>query len=106
MTRRNLLLGAAALALIGIGVLAVRGFWTSDNSGRARAQTARVVPVEVGKALRKKVPVKIEALGSATPMASVALKARLETAIVGVHFTDGASVKEGDLLFTLDCRQI
>jgi RND family efflux transporter MFP subunit len=39
-------------------------------------------------------------------MASVALKARLETAITGVHFADGAQVKEGDLLFSLDCRQI
>jgi multidrug efflux system membrane fusion protein len=39
-----------------------------------------------------------------TPIASVAIKARLETAIVGVHFRDGAHVNKGDLLFTLDCR--
>ena len=28
----------------------------------------------------------------------------LETEIIGVHFSDGAMVKEGDLLFTLDSR--
>jgi RND family efflux transporter MFP subunit len=41
-----------------------------------------------------------------TPIASVALKSRLETTIVSVHFEDGAKVNEGDLLFTLDARQI
>jgi RND family efflux transporter MFP subunit len=41
-----------------------------------------------------------------TPISSVALKSRLETTIVAVHFEDGAKVSEGDLLFTLDSRQI
>jgi RND family efflux transporter MFP subunit len=36
----------------------------------------------------------------------VALKARLETTILAVHFQDGARVEEGDLLFTLDARQV
>jgi RND family efflux transporter MFP subunit len=48
----------------------------------------------------------VEALGTVTPIASVAIKSRLETTIIGVHFEDGARVKEGDLLFTLDGRQI
>jgi multidrug efflux system membrane fusion protein len=48
----------------------------------------------------------LQALGNVTPIASVAIKARLETSIVGVHFRDGGHVKEGDLLFTLDCRAI
>ena len=64
------------------------------------------VPVEVAKAERKKVPVRIDALGSVTPIASVAIKSRLESTIVGVHFRDGAHVEKGDLLFTLDGRQI
>jgi RND family efflux transporter MFP subunit len=41
-----------------------------------------------------------------TPISSVALKSRVETTIVSVHFEDGARVNEGDLLFTLDARQI
>ena len=36
----------------------------------------------------------------------MAIKARLETVIMQVHFEDGAEVKAGDLLFTLDGRQI
>ena len=104
MIKRKWLFGVAALALIGIALL-VRGFWTTDGkAARSQAQAAQVVPVETAIAVRKKVPVRLDALGSVTPMASVAIKARVDTTIVGVHFRDGASIKAGDLLFTLDCR--
>src|SRR5215831_14159870 len=53
-----------------------------------------------------KVPVRVEALGSVTPIASVALKPRIDSEIVGVHFRDGAMVQKGELLFTLDSRAI
>jgi multidrug efflux system membrane fusion protein len=104
MTKRKWLFGVAALALIGVALL-VRGFWTTDGAAaRAKAQAPRVIQIETAKAERQKVPVQLDALGSVTPMASVALKARVDTEIVGVHFRDGASVNKGDLLFTLDCR--
>jgi len=105
MTKNKWLVGVAVLALIGVAVLA-RGYWGSDGATRSARPPARVVPVEVAQAERKKVPVRLDALGSVTPMASVAIKARLETTITGVHFRDGAVVSQGDLLFTLDCRQI
>ena len=107
MTKRKWLFGLAVLALIGVAVF-VRGFWTAEKAAAARAQGngARVVPVEVAKAVRKKVPVRLDALGTVTPIASVALKARVDTTITGVHFQDGAHVNKGDKLFTLDCRQI
>jgi len=104
MKKRKWLFGVAALALIGIAVLA-RGMWTGNGATRVQPAT-RVVPVEVVKAVRKPVPVRIESLGSVTPIASVAIKARVDTTITGVHFRDGAAVKKGDLLFTLDSRQI
>ena len=105
MTKRKWLFGVAALALIGI-VLLVRGLWTSDGiAARSQAQ-ARVVQVEVAKAERKAVPVRVESLGTVTPIASVAIKARVDTAITAVHFRDGQAVKKGDLLFTLDGRAI
>jgi membrane fusion protein, multidrug efflux system len=106
MIKRKWLFGVAALALIGIVVL-VRGFWTSDQAAAARAaQGARVVPVEVAKAVRKQVPVRLDALGTVTPIASVAIKARIDTAIDSVSFQDGAHVTKGELLFTLDCRAV
>jgi multidrug efflux system membrane fusion protein len=104
MIKRKWLIGGAAVALIGIVVL-VRGFWTSDGAA-ARSQAARTVPVEVAKAERKTMPVRLSALGNVTPVAGVAIKTQVDTTITEVHFRDGASVQKGDLLFTLDCRQI
>ena len=103
MTKRKWLFGVAALALIGV-VLLVRGLWTND--GVAARSQARVVPVEVATVERKPMPVRLQSLGNVTPIASVAVKARVDTTITAVHFRDGAEVKKGDLLFTLDGRAI
>jgi RND family efflux transporter MFP subunit len=94
--------GVAALICV---VLLVRGFWTTDGAAQTKA-APRVVPVEVATAERKQVPVRVESLGSVTPIASVAIKPRVDTAIMNVHFRDGQAVKKGDLLFTLDGRAI
>jgi len=48
----------------------------------------------------------VDLLGTVTPIANVAVKTRMDTEIVGVHFRDGAIVKQGDLLFTLDGRAV
>ena len=54
---------------------------------RSRAQAgARVVPVDTAVAEKKTVPVRVEALGTVTPIASVAIKSRLETVITAVQF--------------------
>lgn len=71
-----------------------------------RANAPQAVPVEVQAVAKKTVPVRIEVLGSVTPIASVAIKPRVDTEIIEVHFRDGAMVKRGDLLFTLDSRTI
>ena len=103
------MLGVAA-ALVAAGIVAVTrgGFWSPQGAiAQAPRQNApRAVSVEVASAVKKRMPVRLEALGTVTPIASVAIKARLETEIVGVHFRDGAMVRQGDLLFTLDSRQI
>jgi multidrug efflux system membrane fusion protein len=100
---RKWLFGAAALALLGVALL-VRGLWTTDGAAQSKGQAAAAVQVETATAERKKVPVRLDALGTVTPIASVAIKARVDTTIVGVHFRDGGHVNKGDLLFTLDCR--
>lgn len=104
MMKRKWLLGVAAIALVGIVVL-TRGFW-SGGGAVAQAPSERVVTIDVAKAEKKMVPLTVDALGTVTPITSVAIKARLDTEIIGVHFADGARVKKGDLLFTLDDRQL
>jgi RND family efflux transporter MFP subunit len=106
MTKGKWVFGVAVLALIG-GAVLLRGHWPAEKAvAQGPNRAARVVPVEVAKAERKKVPVRLDALGNVTPIASVAIKSRVDTTITAVHFRDGALVKKGDLLFTLDGRQI
>jgi membrane fusion protein, multidrug efflux system len=78
----------------------------ADAQAQASAAAVRTVAVEVATAVRKKSPVLLEALGNVTTIASVAVRPRLDDEIVGVHFDDGAFVKQGDLLISLDPRAI
>jgi membrane fusion protein, multidrug efflux system len=109
MTKRMLVVLAVVLAVVaGCAIAATRsGLWPGGAVAQAPRQNApRAVPVEVVSATKKVVPVRIEALGSVTPIASVAIKPRVDSEITGVHFRDGAMVQQGDLLFTLDSRAI
>jgi membrane fusion protein, multidrug efflux system len=77
-----------------------------EHVAKTQASGPRPVAVEVATAVKRKTPVQIEALGNVTTMASVAVKPRLDDEIVGIHFSDGAFVKKGDLLVTLDPRTL
>jgi RND family efflux transporter MFP subunit len=105
LTKRNLYIAAGALLLLA-AVFVTRGSWSGNNASAQAKAPVRTVSVELAKAERKQVPIDVDSIGTVTPISSVALKSRIETTIVGVHFEDGARVKEGDLLFTLDSRQI
>ncbi len=109
MKKRTLVAGAVvALVAAGSIVVATRGgLWSDGAVAQATRQNGpRAVPVEVVTAIKRVVPVRLEALGSVTPIASVAVKSRVDSEITSVHFRDGALVREGDLLFTLDSRTI
>lgn len=106
LKNRKLLIAAGGLALIALVAFATRASWTGGNASAKAPPRARVVSVEIAKAEKKQVPVDVDSIGTVTPISSVALKSRVETMIVEVHFQDGARVKQGDLLFTLDSRQI
>src|SRR3954462_1827301 len=107
MKKRSLMIFASVL-LVGASAaaFATRSSWMGTGASAQGPQRPRVVSVELATAERKQVPVDVDAIGTVTPISSVALKSRLETTIMAVHFEDGAKVNEGDLLFTLDSRQI
>src|SRR5947199_8145840 len=107
MKKRSLMIFAGVL-LVGASAaaFATRSSWMGTGASAQGPQRPRVVSVELATAERKQVPVDVDAIGTVTPISSVALKSRLETTILAVHFEDGARVNEGDLLFTLDARQI
>src|SRR5258708_929820 len=105
MKKRSLVILTGLLGAVALTAFLTRASWTGGGTAQS-APRARVVSVELAKAERKPIPVDVDSIGTVTPISSVALKSRVETTIVAVHFEDGARVNEGDLLFTLDARQI
>src|SRR5438128_2235184 len=106
MKKRSLILIVGAVGILAAAGFVTRSSWMGGSSNAQGPQRPRMVSVELAKAERKSMPVDVDAIGMVTPISSVALKSRLETTIIAVHFEDGAKVSEGDLLFTLDSRQI
>src|ERR1700716_1375333 len=106
MKKRNWIILAGGLGIIALAAFATRASWMGGGASAQGPLRARVISVELAKAERKPVPVDVDSIGTVTPISSVALKSRVETTILSVHFEDGAKVREGDLLFTLDARQI
>jgi RND family efflux transporter MFP subunit len=107
MKKRSLMICGGVLVVGAlVAAFVTRSSWMGTGASAQGPQRPRVVSVELATAERKPVPVDVDSIGTVTPISSVALKSRLETTIVAVHFEDGARVNEGDLLFTLDSRQI
>jgi RND family efflux transporter MFP subunit len=106
MKKRHVILFAGAIGIAAVAAFVTRASWMGGGASAQGPQRPRMVSVELAKAERKSVPVDVDSIGTVTPISSVALKSRVETTIVSVHFEDGARVAEGDLLFTLDARQI
>ena len=94
MTVRSALLG---LALIFAG-LAACNKKPEANFERPPA------PVTVARAIARDVPVYIDAVGKTVAREVVSVQPQVSGRITQIHFTDGANVKIGDLLFTIDPR--
>jgi membrane fusion protein, multidrug efflux system len=79
----------------------------SDNiggKGKEGNRTKKVVPVTTSLSAKKTVPVELRATGTVEPFATVGIRSQITGTLKGVHFSEGADVKKGDLLFTIDPR--
>ena len=61
-------------------------------------------PVSVTAAVAQDVPTYIDAIGKTVSREVVAIQPQVSGRITKIHFTDGANLKKGDLLFTIDPR--
>src|SRR6476660_5180703 len=61
-------------------------------------------PVSVTAAIAEDVPTYIDAIGKTVSREVVAIQPQVSGRITKIHFTDGANLKKGDLLFTIDPR--
>jgi multidrug efflux system membrane fusion protein len=61
-------------------------------------------PVEVAPATSEDVPTYLDAIGKTVAREVVSIQPQVSGRITAIHFTDGADVKKGQLLFTIDTR--
>jgi membrane fusion protein, multidrug efflux system len=95
---------AVRLALLPLLLMFMVG---CGEKGAAQAEAKKSVPsvpVLTGQVIEKPVPMRLQAIGTVEPMASVAVKAQVDGLIVKVHVRDGQEVAKGDLLFQLDSK--
>lgn len=64
------------------------------------------VPVTVAEVLSKDVPLTLAAIGNVRPSATVSVKPRVGGQVAAVEFTEGQSVKKGDILLRLDPKPL
>ena len=60
--------------------------------------------VTVATAITKDVPVYLDEVGRCVAREAVSVQPQVSGRITAIHFTDGADLKKGDLLFTIDQR--
>src|SRR6266498_1867121 len=61
-------------------------------------------PVSVTAAVSQDVPTYLDAIGKTVAREVVSIQPQVSGRITKIHFTDGANVKKGDMLFTIDTR--
>src|SRR5215831_13350793 len=61
-------------------------------------------PVTVAAAVTQDVPVYLDQIGKCVAREVVEIRPQVSGRIMNIHFADGANVKKGDLLFTIDPR--
>ena len=91
------------------GAIAYRHRSSGTKAGAAAGAAsaspeARVVPVLVVRSERRDVPVYLDGLGNAQPLATVTVKSQVDGRLDAVKFVEGQSVKKGDLLAQIDPR--
>ena len=95
---------ALGLGIVLIGAVAYMAASRSRHAAVASAAGETPVPVEAGEVSNKDVPILINALGTVTPIETVAVQSRVNGQIMNAFFKQGQVVKKGDPLFLIDPR--
>ena len=96
---------AAGIALV-VVLGAVLAYFSVESRAREkkRPKGDAEIAVSVVAAAQQSIPMTIQAIGNVEPLASVAVKARVDGQIVVVNFKEGQEVRKGEVLFRLDPR--
>jgi len=99
------------IALLALGALFYFVHPFGDGGSAQPRQQAgkkndRAQPVVAAEVVQKTMPVQISTIGRVQTIANVAVRSRIDGVIAEVRVQDGQEVKTGDVLFTLDDRQL
>lgn len=78
----------------------------APQAGSNAGRNSPAIPVVLAEASRKDVPVAFDAVGTVQAISTMSIRPRIDSQIIDVHAQEGAPVKEGELLFTLDSRTL
>lgn len=98
--RRSIFLFVRALFLICVSASLFAGCGKKAPAAFQRPPA----PVTVASAITQDVPIYIDAIGKTVAREVVSIQPQVSGRITKIHFTDGADVKVGQVLFTIDPR--
>src|SRR5262245_8189869 len=102
--RKNKGRGWRFWSFISVAVSAATVFTGCTNKAAQQGFDRPPAPVSVTVAVQQDVPTYLAAIGKNVGCEVVSMQPQVAGRIIKIHFTDGADVKKGDLLFTIDTR--
>ena len=90
------------LSLAGLSAI----FFTGCANKAQQSFDRPPAPVSVAVAITQDVPTYLDAIGKTVAREVVSIQPQVSGRITRIHFTDGADVKKGGLLFTIDARPL
>lgn len=88
------------LYLAGLSALLITGC----SNKAAQSLERPPAPVAVAEAVAQDVPTYLDAIGKTVAREIVSVQPQVSGRITQIHFTDGANVRKGQMLFTIDTR--
>ena len=107
-TRARIVQIVSVVVLVLLLVLLWRflGNQSATKAPGAGGGRGEVVPVEMANVTQQDVPIQIKAIGNVEALTTVAVRSQVEGTLLRVGFVPGQEVKKGDLLFSIDSRQL
>jgi multidrug efflux system membrane fusion protein len=108
--KRRSALRTVIFVVIGLVVATLLARWLLGKkeqktaAGAAEAAAERPVAVALAPVIVRDVPVYLEGLGNATPLATVTVKSQVDGRLDKILFTEGQHVKIGDVIAQIDPR--
>jgi multidrug efflux system membrane fusion protein len=97
-------LAIGVVAAVAIVYTYQRGTMSMEAATAATNPAMMAMPVPVAKIVRKTIPIYLEYSARTEAIRNVALQAKIAGYVQTQNVADGADVKEGDLLYTIDPR--